>query len=74
MVMFSFLTLDQEYPFWVNLVEKIGIVFSSQSFGSKLIEYSEFNGEVKFFSFTLEIPFLEKFVTKSQNLLFKVKT
>ena len=38
-----------------------------------LIEYAEFNDAVRFFRFRLELPFLGKFGSRSQNYQFKLK-
>ena len=36
-------------------------------------EYAEFNGDIPFFHFWLELPFLDKLCSKNQNCQFKLK-
>ena len=71
MVMFTFSVLDQEYAFWANLVQKIKIVSSRWNSTLKLIQICKIHihiGDVHFFRFRSEIPCLEQFRPKNQNV------
>ena len=73
MVMFPFSAFDQKYRFWANLVQKFKTVSLSWSFVPKIIRITESNGDVRIFSFWLEIAFVGKFGPKIKNCQFKLK-
>ena len=74
MVMFPFSVFDGKYPFWEKMVQKIKIVSLSLNLVPRLIWiYRKLSGDVHFFRFRPEIPFLGKFDPKIQITLFKMK-
>ena len=74
MVICNFALFDRKCSFWANLVQKVKVqagIWYLDSF-----EYVEFNGDVYFFCFLLEIRVLGKFGPKIQDFqdyLIKVK-
>ena len=50
-VVFTFSVFNQKYPFWANLVQKKNKIVS--------FKYEEFNGDVHFFFFQLDITFFK---------------
>ena len=66
-VMFTFFRFWPEIPQNSKLFVQIEIGILTN------FKYTESNGDVQFFRFRLEIPFLGKFVRKNQNCQFKLK-
>ena len=59
----EFSVLDWKHPFWANLAQKIKIASLSFWYAEQFV-YAEFYGDVHFFCFRPEIPFLGNFVPK----------
>ena len=64
MGIFTLFIFNHKYPFRANLVQKNQNCFS-WNFVPRLFEYVERNGDVRFFCFRAEIPFLSKFGPKN---------
>ena len=61
---FSLLFLDQESPFWANLLQKIKIVSLSRNLVPNLIQMGRFQWWYSFIYFGLKVPFLGYFFQK----------
>ena len=59
-VMFTFSDFNQKYPFWVIWSKKSELSVYSEIWYQDYFEYAEFNGDVNFFCFLSELPFLGK--------------
>ena len=55
------------------MVQNIKIVTLAKIWYQDQLKYAEFNGDVHFYSFRLEIHFLDKIGPKNQNCQFKPK-
>ena len=64
----DFSVLDQKYPFWANLMQTIKIFDLKSNSVIMLIRICRIQGDVHFFSFWPEIPFLDKFEKKIVSL------
>ena len=62
----EFSVLDRKHPFWANLAQKIKIASLSFWYAEQFA-YAEFYGDVHFFCFRPEIPFLGNIGQKNQN-------
>ena len=66
-LVFTFFVLHQKNPFWTNLAKKIKIVSWSRNLVPRdWFEYAEFNDDVNFFRFWLEIPFCANLIQKKK--------
>ena len=72
MVMFSFFVIDQKYPFWANLVQKVKIVSLSWNFVPTLIWTCTIQWWCSFFVFDRKCPFWANLV-QNKNCQFKLK-
>ena len=61
MVVLTFSVLNQKYPFYANLYQKIKIVSLTQNLVPRHFEYVKFDGDIHFFCFR---PFFPNFVQK----------
>ena len=74
MVVFTFSVLDQKYLFRGKLVQKIKLLkFLAEIWYQGQVDCVEFDGDVHFSCFFLEVLFLDEFSPKNQNCLLKLK-
>ena len=72
MVLLIFPLLKWQYASWASLVQTIKIACFSWNLVSSLFKYAEFDGNVHFFYFKPDVPFLGIFVLRNQNCLLKL--
>ena len=65
-MLFTFFVFDQKSPFWTNLVKNLKFSVLGETWYLDEFEYAELNGDVHFFRFRPEIPFLGKFGPKNK--------
>ena len=70
---YHFFILNRKYVFWVNLVQKIKIVCSRGNLATKLIQICWIPWWCSFILLWKGTSFLEKFWSKNQNCLLKMK-
>ena len=71
MVVFTFPILENAF-FLTNLVKKIKIATLRRNFVPRQFKYADFNGDVHFFYFRLQVTFFEQIWSKNLNCQFNI--
>ena len=73
MVMFTSTVVNQKYPFWTNLFQKLKIVCLSRNLVPRLIQICRIQWRCSRFLFSTGNTFFREIRSETENFLFKLK-